>query len=579
MQMTGKTKGLVAIGAVVVAGSLGAGIMWASSNNAPAVNLPPETPSVATAPTSTQRSAKSEPVAATGATDLKLPSAAALAPTGTPIAARSVTPATALATMPSSGTNNGSTGSGSSSSSGSSGSSGSSSSSGSAGSASSKGNSSPTTGSATHAKHGAAHQTKSAAQGGQAAVSKAASASSFIGAISASNVNIRSGPGLRYYVVGQLSNGNLVNVVKTTKGWDAISAPAGARCYVAKQFVKLNASGTRGTITSRFVNLRAASALTPTSDYAVVGVARRGQRVSVVGHTGMFTIIRAPMHTHFYVYASFVKPAPAGSTYISPQLQMPPGFKGVAVAGLAPASVAAGSAPAANSSAGNAGGNAPSVVVPAPGSGSSSATTTPSSNAALTPAPVGPAAIAPVSTYNPKVYTQFAKLDKALVAQFKKPLLERKLKKIAAGFKALLKEKHLPGSIRSATQQRIQEIKRMCAIQALASTPAAEAPVTATIAPYQQQWEQSKKILEKSIATAPFVAKGMLETSHTVHEYALLNPNNGRVVAYVQPSKNMDLSKLIGSYVGIKGLVVSKTGAFIRVIRPNSATLLPAPNP
>jgi hypothetical protein len=184
-----------------------------------------------------------------------------------------------------------------------------------------------------------------------------------------------------------------------------------------------------------------------------------------------------------------------------------------------------------------------------------------------------------VSTYNPKVYTQFSKLDNALLVQFKKPLLQRKLKKIAAGFEALLKEKHLPGSIRSATQQRIQEIKRMCAIQALASTPAAEAPVTATIAPYQQQWEQSKKILEKSIATAPFVAKGMLETSHTVHEYALLNPNNGRVVAYVQPSKNMDLSKLIGSYVGIKGLVVSKTGAFIRVIRPNSATLLPAPNP
>ena len=373
--------------------------------------------------------------------------------------------------------------------------------------------------------------------------------------------------------MGQLNKGALVNVVKTAKGWDVISAPAGARCYVAKQYVKLNSTGHRGTITSRFVNLRAASALTPASDYAVVGLARRGQRVSVVGRSGMFYIIRAPMHTHFYIYASFVKPAPAGSTYISPQLQMPPNFTGVAVAGLAPSS--------AQNVGAAAGANAPAVVAPATGAASPAVApaTSGTTPAAVTPAPIVPAGIKPAPTYNPIAYRQFSKLDKALLVQFQKPLLDRKLVKINDGFKALLKEKHLPGSIRSAAKLRVKEINRMIAIQKLAAAPVASTPITATIAPYQQQWEQSKKILEKSIATAPFLARGLLETSHTTHQYALLNPYNGRVVAYVQPPKDMDLSKLIGSYVGIKGLVISKTGAFVRVIKPNSATLLPNPKP
>ncbi len=542
MRMKSHIKPVLGLCVTVACVTMAAGPLWASSDNAPAVNVP-----------------------------------AASAPTTSPA------PTTAPATLPSGGSSSGSAGSGVGSSSGSSNSSGSagaSSGSGSAGSSNSGTKSPSSKKSAAHAKAGSSHHGTAHKAG-----SGSASSTAFIGEVSASNVNVRSGPGLRYYVVGQLAKGDLVNVVKTTKGWDVISAPAGARCYVAKQFVKLNASGSRGTITSHFVNLRAASALTPTSDYAVVGMARRGQRVSVVGHSGMFDIIRAPMHTHFYLYASFVKPAPANSTYISPQLQMPSGFKGVAIAGLAPSSVGATPASAGGNSTAETGANAPPVAVPLRGAGTQAApsvggsTTTPPASAATTPAPIGAMTLKPVPTYNPKVYKKFSNLDKALLAQFKKPLIQRKLGKLKGGFQDILKEKNVPASIRSATKLRIKEINRMMAIQALAAAPIAETPVTATIAPYQQKWEQSKKILEKSIATAPFVAKGLLETSHTTHQYALLNPRSGRVVAYIQPPKDMDLSKLIGSYVGIKGLVVSKTGAFIRVIKPNSATLLPNPNP
>ncbi|MGC8559290.1 MAG: SH3 domain-containing protein [Phycisphaerae bacterium] len=540
MHVRNEMKQALILLAAVAAISVGSGWVQAQSDNAPAVTIPPGN----------------------------------AAPTTQPAASPTTAPTTGPASMPTGGTPSSGTAGSSSGTAGSS--------SGTAGSsASGSGSSAPTGGKHSHShlkpsKHRRAHRRGSSGN--------SASLSSFIGEVSATNVNVRSGPGLRYYIVGQLNKGALVNVVKTTNGWDVISAPAGARCYVAKQYVKLNSTGDRGTITSRFVNLRAASALTPTSDYAVVGLARRGQRVSVVGQSGMFYIIRAPMHTHFYIYASFVKPAPAGSTYISPQLQMPPNFAGVTVAGLAPSSVqnvgGSASVPAGNGAASSVA-NAPAVAAPV--SGAPSSAVAPASNgstpAAVTPAPVVPAGIKPAPTYNPKAYRQFSKLDKALLVQFQKPLLDRKLGKLQQGFTALLQEKHLPGSIRSATKLRLKEIKRMMAIQKLAAAPVASTPITATIAPYQQQWEQSKKILEKSIATAPFLARGLLETSHTTHQYALLNPYNGRVVAYIQPPKDMDLSKLIGSYVGIKGLVVSKTGAFIRVIKPNSATLLPNPKP
>lgn len=554
MQMKFGIKWILGLSATVACLAVAAGALWASSDNAPAVSIPS-----VPAPTAT--------------------TAPAAAPTAAPAAATTTAPATTS----SGGLSNGSAGSNGGASSRSS------NSSGAVGSSGGSGGSSSSSGSAGSSKPGTQSPSprKSASHArAHKASGSSASSTAFIGEVSASNVNVRSGPGLRYYVVGQLTKGNLVNVVKTTKGWDVISAPAGARCYVAKQYVKLNASGKRGTITSHFVNLRAASALTPTSDYAVVGIARRGQRVSVVGQSGLFTIIRAPMHTHFYIYASFVKPAPANSTYISPQLQMPPGFNGVAIAGLVPSSVGGTTVLTGGNSSAATGGNAPSVAVPAPGGGAQtatapaaggSATASPASGA--TPAPIGAAALKPVSTYNPKVYEKFSNLNKALLVQFKKPLLQRKLGKLKIEFNTLLREKNVPASISSATKLRIKEIDRMMAIQSLAATPTADSPVTATIAPYQQQWEQSKKILEKSIATAPFVAKGLLETSHTTHQYALLNPYNGRVVAYVQPPKDMDLSKLIGSYVGIKGLVVSKTGAFICVIKPNSATLLPNPNP
>jgi uncharacterized protein YraI len=412
----------------------------------------------------------------------------------------------------------------------------------------------------------------------------------FIGQINATHVNIRSGPGLSYYTMGQLARGDLVKVTGERNGWYRIAAPAGARCYIARQFVKLGADGTTGTVTGSFVNVRAASALTPASNYAVVDVLNTGSSVSVTGQTPAYDIIRAPKGTGVYILARFVSPAPAGSTYVTPELKMPAGFKGTGLpTGSTPAATPATPAVAANTSGASATGlsapvapvttgpaidSAGSAVVPVPA---------PATAPAASSAPVAktvnmPAAPVPAANYNPSVFDTFTALNRQLQAQFNKPVMQRDLKPLLSGFEHLLQRPNLPHYISDGCAARIKLVKKQLAIQEIVAASHQQKPITAVLAPYQQKWKQAQKELEKVQAKAPYIAYGVLKTSTVLRNYALMDPVTGRVVAYLQPESQINISKLLGSYIGVKGEVVSRTGVVVRVIKVTSATMFPEPS-
>ena len=170
--------------------------------------------------------------------------------------------------------------------------------------------------------------------------------SGFVGSINTSHVNIRSGPGLAYYVLGQLTTGDLVNVVGTRNGWDAIDPPVGTVCYIAKKFVHVGSDTTQGRVSANYVFVRAASRLAPQSDYAVVKVVSRGTHVHIVGSTPSFYVIQPPHGARVYVLEKFVTSAGANAQYLAPKLQMPAGFKGSTLA----ASLAAGTSAVLSSS-------------------------------------------------------------------------------------------------------------------------------------------------------------------------------------------------------------------------------------
>ncbi len=426
-------------------------------------------------------------------------------------------------------------------------------------------------------------------------------AASFIGQVNASQVNVRSGPKMAYYPVGQLTRGQLVKVVGTVNSWDRIAAPAGTRCYISRQFVHLSADGSTGRVSADYVYLRAASPLTPASHYAVVGLIRRGTHVSITGASKDFYVIRPPHGTDFYVSAQFIAPAPADATYITPQISMPAGFKGPGPPTTTPAAegtaLISGSGNSATPSTTAAtGGNG--QVVPIPTSGTNSGNGGPGnapeqgSVAAggggiipvipgvgkATPANPATAAGTPVKL-NTSAYAAFSQLNRKTQREFRKPVLGRKLTPLLADYQKLAAQPNLPPSVKQGTAEWIKEIKNGIKVQKLAKAAANTPAISNVIAPYQQKWEQSQDQVNSAVAHAPYLAKGILKTSDAIHDYALVNPATGRVVAYLKPASKIDIAKLLGSYIGVKGVVDGKTGVVIRLIDVYTATMLPMPRP
>ena len=438
----------------------------------------------------------------------------------------------------------------------------------------------------------------STAQKKKRAKKSSISVTAFVGEINATHVNIRSGPGLSYYAVGQLARGDLIKVTGERNGWYRFAAPAGARCYIARQFVKLGADGSTGTVTGSFVNVRAASALTPASNYAVVDLLNTGSTVSVTGQTPVYDIIRAPKGTGFYVLARFVSPAPAGSTYVTPELIMPPGFKGAglptgstpaAIASKAVPSIASGTAATHTATSGlsapvppvSANSGASAGIAPAPVSPTTpaSAATMPAATSPATPTNTVnmPGALPSPVKFSPNAFSTYSHLTRRMQAQFNKPIMQRHLQPLLTAFENLMRQPHLPHSVIDGGNARIKLLKKQIAIQEIVAASQNQRPLKSVLAPYQLQWRQSQKELAQAEAKAPYIAYGILKTSTVLKKYALMDPTTGRVVAYLEPSSKIDISKLLGSYIGVKGEVVSSTGVVVHVIKVTAATMFSQP--
>ncbi len=402
--------------------------------------------------------------------------------------------------------------------------------------------------------------------------------SGFVGSINASNINIRSGPGLAYYALGQLTTGDMVNVVGTRNGWDAIDPPVGTLCYIAKKFVHVGTDTAKGHVSANYVFVRAASRLAPRSDYAVVKIVSRGTRVHIVGSTPSFYVIQPPRGAHVYVLAKFVTSAGANAQYLAPKLRMPAGFKGATLA----ASLAAGNSAVLASATANTPSSVttkpvspallPNQTVPLPVSGGNSG----QSGQTVVVPPVPPRGAMPNSA-KVGLFSKFSNLNRKTQLEFQKPLMQRRLEPLLQGYQDLAAVAGAPLWIKQGVAARIRVLKREIAIQELVETSHKTPPVSKVIAPYQQQWKESQAQIAQAIDHAPYLAKGVLRTSTALKsKYALVNPANGRVTAYIDPTSRIDLSRLLGEYIGIKG-VVTGGGTVVKVIRVATATLLPKP--
>ena len=394
----------------------------------------------------------------------------------------------------------------------------------------------------------------------------------FTGEINASHVNIRSGPSINYYPVGQLSRHDLVSVVGTRRGWYAIAAPHGTRCYIARQFVKPNADGTAGRVTGDYINVRAASVLAPHADFAIVNMLRSGAKVQIVGSTSSFYVIKAPPGTRVYVLAKFVSKAAADAQYVRPTLIMPAGVSGGQFAAAQPG--AAGGGVINMPSSGAVGSTTPVAGGSAPGAAPSTA---PATQSAVAVTGAGTGSLTPA--VNPSLFTQYDQLAQATQKEFDKKLGHENLAPLAVQAKALLAQPGLPASMKKDTTELLAAVNSRMAVQALYQANQTQPSIQEQVQPYQEKWSQSQQQINNIMAREPYVAMGVLRHSSALRsKYALVNPTTGRVTAYVDKTTQIDISKLLGEYIGVKGDFVGKTGTIVPLIKVTTATLMPSPD-
>jgi uncharacterized protein YgiM (DUF1202 family) len=375
----------------------------------------------------------------------------------------------------------------------------------------------------------------------------------FVASITGDKVYVRSGPDQKYYEIGQLVKGDLVYVVGASGGWYLVLPPNGAFCMLSKEFVEPDAGGATGTLKGDYVNVHAGSAIYPNADpYAVLPPSlRKGAKVKILGSTDKYFEIAPPETAYFFVSAQYVKAAP-GTAYKVAQLKLPAGATGPAgVTVEAPTTM-------------------PAVAVLAPGMGPELP------GAAGQPLPV----LVPKVTYSETATAKFNDANARYQEEGRKPPAQQNVEGLLAEFKAILALENLSPSVKAGAQADIAAIERTLTVQRLVIEQAVVTDATKRESEaLRAQYDAAEKAIAAAREAGPYNAEGLLQSSTIVAgKYALVNPQTGRVVAYVDPaSAAVDIGTLVGKYVGVRGISKKMEGSEVTVIQVNNATLMPQP--
>lgn len=141
----------------------------------------------------------------------------------------------------------------------------------------------------------------------------AAQEAPFIGVVTEDKVEVRSGAGRAYYVVGELKKGDMARVEKVlfNQTWYQIRVPQGVNSYVSKVFVNAKGDGETGTINQDRTEFKAASLRGPGESYRVQGTLSKGDAVTILAEEGNFYKIAPPKDAFVFISAGTLRKATA----------------------------------------------------------------------------------------------------------------------------------------------------------------------------------------------------------------------------------------------------------------------------
>ncbi len=260
---------------------------------------------------------------------------------------------------------------------------------------------------------------------------------SYTGEITASNVNVRSGPSTNYYAMVKLQAGDKVIVYGETDGWFKIQPPRDAFSVIHKNFVDLNADQKHGIVNGNSVLVRAGSAMSE-HIYARQTKLNRGAEVQVIAtHNEDYLRIVPPENAFAYIHGQYVTRARSNGAQNRPE---------------APSRSTASTRSTASDPKHTSG---PATFTgtnsPTGDSISASGQTTPAATSNEDPANTDPHTATP----------ELKKLEADLDLELRKPLLNRDYTGILAGFQALAESSGDDAFLGNYARTRVLQIQKL----------------------------------------------------------------------------------------------------------------------
>lgn len=406
----------------------------------------------------------------------------------------------------------------------------------------------------------------------------------FTGVVIQNQTDVRAGAADRYYRVGELNKGQLVQVDEVIAGWNKIVPPEGFHSYISKAFVDAKGDGSTGVVNSDRSKVYAADVNGPAGSYRVQAILNSGDGVQIIAEEGSHYKIVAPTSAYVYLPPGSVRRALAMETAPAapaeaepaepepieepkpepkPEVKPEPKPEPVVVAPVEPKPI-------------------PELVVEAP------AEPAPTITELNPPAPAEPEPVADNNSEQalndmlggepkkeaPVTIAEGAGLDD-LEKNFKTtkglPVEEKPLTELIAGYEALQAGGELSEANAVLVKNRLivlrheQNIAEGLAVIAKASEPQP-----------QPQPEDAKPITYDAVGR--LLASSVYDGRTLPRMYRLTDPATGRAVAYIRADGPVSTIKHLGKLVGVEGKSAYDPDLKLKVITVKRIDTLEAAN-
>ena len=137
-------------------------------------------------------------------------------------------------------------------------------------------------------------------------------------------VNVRSGPGTSYSVLGYYNRGDLVTITGTvSNGWTQVRLPGGVVGYVNSSYLTNSypaggynpitiPSGSNFKVTTSALNIRTG----PGTNYGIIGVLKKGDQVTRIGQNGKWFKIATSNNVEAWVSSKYLASVDGTAAYV-----------------------------------------------------------------------------------------------------------------------------------------------------------------------------------------------------------------------------------------------------------------------